>query len=59
MNLLLWLILIYIIIGLTIVLWDFRPNNTLHEPPRFIKDRSVTTATIFILLWPYKLLRKL
>ncbi len=58
MNLLLWLIFIYTLIGLAMALWDFRPNNTLHDPPRFIQDRSVATAIIFILLWPYKLLRK-
>jgi hypothetical protein len=59
MDLLLCLIFIYIIVGLGMALWDFRPGNALHDPPRFIKDRSVTTAIVFILLWPYKLLRKL
>lgn len=58
MDLLLWIIFVYIIVGLGMVLWDFRPNNTLHDPPRFIKDRSVTTAIIFTVIWPYKLLKK-
>ncbi len=53
-----WFIATYFIIGLGMVIWDFRPNNTLHDPPRFIKDRSITTAIIFIVLWPYKLLKK-
>jgi hypothetical protein len=53
------LIVIYVLIGLDMVLWDFRPNKTLHEPPRFIQDQSVSTAIKFVLLWPYKLLGKL
>jgi hypothetical protein len=59
MSLLLWLITVYLIIGLGLALWDFRPGNTLHDPPRFIHDRSVSTAVVFVLLWPYKLLKKL
>ena len=54
-----WFIAIYSIIGLGLVIWDFRTGNPLHDPPRFIKDRSVSTTIVFILLWPYKLLRKL
>ena len=53
-----WFIFIYIFIGLAMVLWDFRSGNTLHEPPRFIGDRSVSTAVVFVLLWPYKLFKK-
>ena len=52
------LLIIYFVVGIVMVMWDFRPNNTLHDPPRFIKDRSVTTAIAFIVLWPYKLFRK-
>ncbi len=54
-----WIIVAYILVGLAMVLWDFRPSNTLLEPPRFIRDRSVSTAVVFVLLWPYKLSKKL
>lgn len=53
------IVIIYFVVGIAMVIWDFRPNNSPLEPPRFIKDRSVTTAIKFVLLWPYKLLRKL
>ncbi len=52
------LVITYFMVGVGMVIWDFRTSNPLHEPPRFIQDRSVSTAIIFVLLWPYKLLRK-
>ncbi len=58
MNLTLGLVVIYLLIGAGMAGWDFRSSNGLHEQPRFIHDRSVSTAIIFIFLWPYKLLKK-
>ncbi len=50
MSLLFWLIIAYLIIGLGMALWDFRPSNALHDPPRFVHDRSVSTADICLAL---------
>lgn len=58
MNFAILLILLYLLSGIAMVFWDFRSNNTLHDPPRFIHDRSVSTAVVFILVWPYKLLKR-
>ena len=59
MQLLVLIVIIYVVAGIAMVLWDFRSNHALHEPPRFIHDRSISTAVVFILLWPYKLLNRL
>jgi len=59
MGLTLVIIFIYLIIGTGLVSWDFRGNKSFHEPPKFIDDRSIATAVIFILIWPYNLLRRL
>ena len=58
MNPIVFAILVYFVIGVVMVVWDFRSGYGLHEPPRFLHDRSVSTAVVFILVWPYKLLKK-
>ncbi len=51
------------------VLWDFRKilfsyrkeqtmSSLFVEPPKFLTNLSLSTALIFILLWPIKLLTK-
>ena len=57
MHLTLYIIGFYFIVGITMVLWDFRNSNTLHDPPRFINDRSISTAIVFVLIWPYKIFK--
>jgi hypothetical protein len=52
------LLIVYFLLGIAMVIWDFRPNNTLHDPPSFIQDRSISTAIKFVLFWPYKLLNR-
>lgn len=59
MDLILLIVLFYFVAGIGMVVWDFRSKNALHEPSRFIHDRSISTAIVFVLLWPYKLLKKL
>ncbi len=65
MSLPLLVIVIYLAAGLAMVIWDLRKvllkkdGSNLLEPPLFIRDRSVSTALVFILIWPYKILRKL
>gem|GEM_PF-2935788 len=58
MHVILLFIAIYLILGIGIAVWDFRNGSALHEPPYFLRDRTVSTAVIFIIAWPYKLLRK-
>lgn len=57
------IILGYFCIGLALALSDFlnRPkdsNVVFLSRPRFVNDRSVSTAIVFVLVWPYKLFRK-
>jgi hypothetical protein len=59
----------YVAIGIILALWDFRylafhhdeseKNSTYLQPPKFIADFAISTALVFVLIWPYKLLRKL
>lgn len=60
---------IYIAVGLGMVLWDYRKlllgygkeqtaSSLFITPPRFLDNLSISTALIFILIWPIKLLLK-
>ena len=56
-------IIAYLLIGLTLAISDFlaKPKNSnvvFLSRPRFINDRSISTALIFVVAWPYKLARR-
>lgn len=63
------ILFIYVTIGLSMVLWDFRKvlfnrstensiSDTFLEPPRFVSNLTISTAIVFVLVWPIKLLSK-
>lgn len=63
------IILIYFAIGIAMVLWDFRKilftygkqqttSSIYIEPPKFLSNLTISTALIFILIWPFKLLSR-
>jgi hypothetical protein len=63
------IILVYLMIGIVMVLWDFRKilfgygkQQTISSiyivPPKFLSNLTISTALKFILIWPYKLLSR-
>lgn len=72
MNKIILAIIAYLLLGIGLVLWDFRklindslsktnkqPISSMYlEPPRFLDNLTISTTLIFILIWPIKLLQK-
>ncbi len=58
--------ILYLLIGITLIVWDFgksfiRKNQagTYLEQPLFLDNLTISTAFIFVFVWPYKLLKKI
>lgn len=64
MNNIYFIILGYLCIGLVLVLWDFRKSlfgsqeGTYLDQPNFLENLTISTAAIFVIIWPYKLFKK-
>ena len=59
--------MVYLAVGIGMVFWDFRKllfsrgkaqtaSTLFIEPPKFLDNLSISTALIFIMIWPIKLL---
>lgn len=64
------IIILYLLIGSALALWDFRkalirsksqqlPVSSVYlERPKFVSNLSISSALVFILIWPIKILQK-